>query len=149
LDNDEAQKREGCDPTYKKVRGFQPLQLIWEGKIVDAIFRRGKRHSNYGTDVAKIVRKIVTLIRSRYDASVSIILRLDAGFSDEKNFALCDELHIGFIATGTTTESKSGVMPVSPTSVRSGPKLTAPCPPVRNTKTSSECSSLPAQTTSF
>jgi len=88
LDNDEAQKREGCDPTYKKVRGFQPLQLIWEGKIVDAIFRRGKRHSNYGTDVAKIVRKIVTLIRSRYDASVSIIFRLDAGFFDEKNL-LC------------------------------------------------------------
>ena len=48
MDNDEALQREGCDPTYKKVKGFQPLQLIWEGKIVDAIFRRGKRHSNYG-----------------------------------------------------------------------------------------------------
>jgi hypothetical protein len=100
MDNDEAVKREGCDPTYKKVKGFQPLHLIWEGKIVDAIFRRGKRHSNYGNDVAKIIRGIVTLIRSRYDASVSIILRLDAGFFDEKNFALCDQLGIGFIATG-------------------------------------------------
>ena len=46
MDNDEALQREGCDPTYKKVKGFQPLQLIWEGKIVDGIFRRGKRHSN-------------------------------------------------------------------------------------------------------
>jgi hypothetical protein len=36
MDNDEAIKREGCDPTYKKVKGFQPLQWIWEGKIVDA-----------------------------------------------------------------------------------------------------------------
>src|SRR5207253_907844 len=53
MDNDEALQREGCDPTYKKVKGFQPLQLIWEGKIVDAIFRRGKRHSNYGHDVEK------------------------------------------------------------------------------------------------
>src|SRR6266576_207785 len=43
MDNDEALQREGCDPTYKKVKGFQPLHLIWEGKIVDAIFRRGKR----------------------------------------------------------------------------------------------------------
>ena len=51
MDNDEALQREGCDPTYKKVKGFQPLQLIWEGKIVDAIFRRGKRHSNYGQGV--------------------------------------------------------------------------------------------------
>ena len=100
LDNDEAQKREGCDPTYKKVKGFQPLQLIWEGKIVDAIFRRGKRHSNYGQDVAKMIRSIVALIRSRYDPSVVIILRLDAGFFDEKNFHLCDELGIGFLATG-------------------------------------------------
>jgi len=30
--------------------------LIWEGKIVDAIFRRGKRHSNYGRDVEKMIR---------------------------------------------------------------------------------------------
>jgi hypothetical protein len=32
MDNDEALQREGCDPTYKKVKRFQPLQLIWEGK---------------------------------------------------------------------------------------------------------------------
>ena len=56
MDNDEALQREGCDPTYKKVKGFQPLQLIWNGKIVDAIFRRGKRHSNYGRDVEKMIR---------------------------------------------------------------------------------------------
>jgi hypothetical protein len=34
MDNDEASKRQGCHPTYKKIKGFQPLQLIWEGKIV-------------------------------------------------------------------------------------------------------------------
>lgn len=100
LDNDEALRREGCDPTYKKVKGFQPLHLIWEGKIIDAIFRRGKRHSNYGHDVAKMIRGIVSLIRTRYDANVTIVLRVDAGFFDEKNFTLCDELRIGFIATG-------------------------------------------------
>jgi len=83
MDNDEALQREGCDPTYKKVKGFQPLQLIWEGKIVDAIFRRGKRHSNYGHDVEKMIRGIVSLIRTRYDASVAIIVRLDAGFCEE------------------------------------------------------------------
>ena len=100
MDNDEALKREGCDPTYKKVKGFQPLHLIWEGKIVDAIFRRGKRHSNYGKDVEKMIRGIVTLIRSRYDASTVIVIRLDAGFFDEVNFKLCDDLGISFIATG-------------------------------------------------
>ena len=100
MDNDEALKREGCDPTYKKVKGFQPLHLIWEGKIVDAIFRRGKRHSNYGNDVKKMIRSAVSLIREKYDASVAIVIRFDGGFLDEANFALCDELGIGFIATG-------------------------------------------------
>jgi Transposase DDE domain group 1 len=100
MDNDEAWQREGCDPTYKKVKGFQPLQLIWEGKIVDAIFRRGKRHSNYGHDVEKMIRGMVTLMRTRYDRSVAIIVRVDAGFFDEQNFALCDDLGIGFVATG-------------------------------------------------
>lgn len=28
MENDEALKREGCDPTYKKVKGFQPLPLL-------------------------------------------------------------------------------------------------------------------------
>jgi hypothetical protein len=100
LDNDEAGQREGCDPTYKKVKGFQPLHLIWEGKIVDARFRRGKRHSNYGNDVAQMIKASVSLIRTRYDATVSIVIRFDAGFLDEKNFALCDELGVAFIATG-------------------------------------------------
>jgi hypothetical protein len=102
MDNDEALKRQGCDPTYKKVKGFQPLQLIWEGKIVDAIFRRGKRHSNYGNDVDKMIRGIVTLIRTRYKATVDIVIRMDAGFFDEENFRLCDELGIAFIGTGKT-----------------------------------------------
>jgi hypothetical protein len=105
MDNDEALKREGCDPTYKKRKGFQPLHLLWEGKIVDAIFRRGKRHSNYGNDAKKMIRENVRLIREKYDASVAIVLRFDSGFLDEANFALCDELGIGFIATGKVFEA--------------------------------------------
>src|SRR6266567_3550231 len=105
MDNDEALKRQGCDPTYKKVKGFQPLQLIWEGKIVDAIFRRGKRHSNYGNDVEKMIRGIVTLIRTRYNARADIVIRMDAGFFDEQNFRLCDQLGIGFIGTGKTFQA--------------------------------------------
>ena len=48
MDNDEAQKRHGVQPTYKKVKGFQPLQMIWKNKIVDAIFRGGKKHGSTG-----------------------------------------------------------------------------------------------------
>jgi hypothetical protein len=37
MDNDEALKRHGVRPTYKKVKGFQPLQMTW-GPLCD---RRG------------------------------------------------------------------------------------------------------------
>ncbi len=32
MDNDEAERRYGVQPTYKKVKGFQPLQVIWKGR---------------------------------------------------------------------------------------------------------------------
>jgi len=104
-----------------RLRRTQPRQVIltldtmcMEGKIVDAIFRRGKRHSNYGNDVAKMIRGIVSRIRSRYDARAVIIVRVDAGFFDEKNFTLFDELAIGFIATGKmydTVKEKVAAIP--------------------------------------
>ena len=100
MDNDEAQKRYGVQPTYKKVKGFQPLQAIWNGKIVDAIFRGGKKHSNYGNSVVNMMRDLVRVIRKEYREAVTIIIRLDSGFFDEKILRECDELGIGFICTG-------------------------------------------------
>src|SRR5262249_54250533 len=50
----------------------------------------------------KMIRGIVTLIQARYKATVDIVIRMDAGFFDEENFRLCDELGIGFVGTGKT-----------------------------------------------
>mgnify|MGYP005858815021 CR=1 FL=1 len=71
---------------------------------MEAIFRRGKKHSNHGHDVEKMLRGMVMLIRTRYDAAAVIVIRLDAGFFDEKNFKLCDELGVSLIATGKMYE---------------------------------------------
>jgi len=38
LDNDEAVKRHGVKPTYKDVKGFGSVQILWNRKVVDAIF---------------------------------------------------------------------------------------------------------------
>lgn len=105
LDNDEAEVREGAQPTYKKVKGFQPLQIIWDGRIVDAIFRGGKKHGNSGETVINVVRTIVNYIRENYRADVTIFVRLDAGFFDKANFAAFDEMGINFIGTGKMYES--------------------------------------------
>ena len=85
LNNDDAKKRHGVDVTYKKVKGFQPLQITWGNIIIDAVFRRGTAHSNHGNDVQKSLKRVVDLIRKHYRKDVPIILTCDSGFLDEKN----------------------------------------------------------------
>lgn len=100
MDNDEAEKRHGVKPTYKKEKGFQPIQMTWDRFIVDAIFRSGDKHSNHGDDAAKMVKGIVSLIRKHYREDVPIIIRLDSGFFDQRLFKVFESLHIGYICGG-------------------------------------------------
>lgn len=100
LDNDEAPKRHGVQPTYKKVKGFQPLQMIWAGKIVDAVFRGGRKHSNAGQTVVNMLHRMVPLMRQACGSQVVIIIRFDSGFFDEAILQACDHLQIGVIMTG-------------------------------------------------
>jgi hypothetical protein len=100
MDNDEARKRHGVKPTYKKMKGFQPLQMTWERFIIDAIFRSGDKHSNHSNDVEKMVRGIVRLIRKHYQEDVPIVIRMDSGFFDQKLFRVFESLKIGYICAG-------------------------------------------------
>jgi len=104
MDNDEAKARHGVEPTYKKVLGFQPLHVIWKGKIVDAIFRGGKKHSNHGNTVVNMITALVKQIRKEYSPTVTIILRMDSGFFDQDNLNAFDKLGILFICTGKIYE---------------------------------------------
>ncbi len=100
LDNDDAEKRQGVNPTYKKKKGFQPLQMNYGRFFVDAVFRSGEKHSNYGNDVEKMIIRIVRQIRKHYRADVPIIIRMDSGFFDQKIFDTCEKLEIGYICGG-------------------------------------------------
>jgi len=100
MDNNDALKREGVDPTYKKVKGFQPIHLYWDRFIIDTILRNGTAHSNHGNNVKRIIVNTVRLIRKYYSTEVPIVLLADTGFFDEAIFKLCDELGIGFIIGG-------------------------------------------------
>lgn len=101
LDNDDAQCREGVSPTYKKVKGFQNLQLTWQGIVIDAMFRRGSAHSNHGNDVKNSVKRVVDLIRSDYRSDVPIVITMDSGFLDEKNLHYFDSiLNIFYVCQG-------------------------------------------------
>lgn len=101
LDNDDSKLKEGCSPTYKGVEGFQPLQVYWNGIIIDALFRDGKCHSNHGDDVKQILKKIVKKIRKCYSKSVPIILNMDSGFMSEENFRYFEEvLKVHYVCVG-------------------------------------------------
>ncbi len=100
LDNDDAKVREAVEPTYKKKKGFQPLQIFWGPYLVDAIFRAGNVHSNHGSDFMKAVGRLVHAIRNRYK-DVPIILLTDSGFMDDQNFRYFEErLNILYICGG-------------------------------------------------
>ncbi len=114
MNNDESLRRHGVKPTYKKKKGFQPLQIIWNRKIVDAIFRSGDKHSNYGKDVSLMITKIVNVIRKKYRNDVTIILSIDSGFFDEVNFKVFDELGIGFVCTGKMYDTVKNYVKVQP-----------------------------------
>jgi hypothetical protein len=100
LDNDEAVQRHGVEPTYKKVKGFGSLQILWNRKVVDAVFRGGSKHSNAGHTALKMVTELVDLIRRKYREDVPIIVRMDSGFFDKDNIAALDRLNVGVICAG-------------------------------------------------
>jgi hypothetical protein len=104
MDNDEADQRHGVEPTYKKVKGFQPLQMTWGRFLIDAVFRGGKKHSNHGDTVEKMVRHMVGKIRKAVGEAIPILIRMDAGFFDEKLFEVFEGLGIGYICSGKIYE---------------------------------------------
>jgi hypothetical protein len=100
MDNDDALCRQGVKPTYKKKKGFQPLQMNWGRFIVDAVFRGGDKHSNHGDSVLNMIRHMVIKIKRDYRWDVPIIIRMDSGFFDQKIFNLCEALHVGYVCGG-------------------------------------------------
>jgi len=100
LDNDGALKREGCKPTYKKKKGFQPLHIHWGPYIVDVEFRSGEKHSNYQQRAVRAVAGLVRLVRTQYRADIPIVVCCDSGFLSEKNFNGFEELGVHYVGMG-------------------------------------------------
>ena len=100
MDNNSAKIREGVSPTYKRVKGFQPLQVYWNGYLIDAVFRGGKNHSNHSDTVVEALTHIIKRIRNEYRKDVPILVLADAGFYSEKNFKALENLNTAYICGG-------------------------------------------------
>ena len=99
-DNDDAEQWEGVQPTYKKVKGFQPFQLIWNGQIIDAQFRGGSKNGNHDQTAWIMIEKAVKLIEKTLGPDVPVVVRIDGGFFDGSLFRRMDEYGIGFVCSG-------------------------------------------------
>lgn len=100
LDNNDAEKREGCDPTYKKKKGFQPLHFFWNNKVIDVVFRGGSKHSNHGDTVQKAITHLLKKIRDGYQKDIPVVFVFDAGFFDRKIFEHIESHCAYYIGTG-------------------------------------------------
>lgn len=101
LDNDDAHCRMGVTPTYKKVKGYHPVQMTWNGMIIDGVFRRGDRYTHEFKVTSSMIRRMVRKIRETLGDDVAIIVTMDAGYCDEKLIRYLDEdLNVAFVIAG-------------------------------------------------
>lgn len=57
------------------------MEISWGPYVIDAIFRSGSVHGNYGRDVIDTLSRLVRTIRKKYQ-DVPIIVQSDSGFMD-------------------------------------------------------------------
>ena len=110
LDNDEAEKRHGVSPTYKKRKGFLAIQATWGRVIVDAVLQGGRKHCNHGDTVAKMIQRLVADIRIHYRANIPIVFSLDSGFFDQKLLDICEALGVGYVCGGKLYKGVQGYL---------------------------------------
>ena len=115
MDNDDAECRHGVTPTYKNKKGYHPLQMTWGNMIVDGIFRSGSRSTHEFKYTRAMIKRMVRLVRKCLGADVAIIIRLDAGYFDEKLLKFMDEeLNVGFVVGGKLYAGFKGDMETLP-----------------------------------
>ena len=105
LDNNDAKKRAGVSCTYKKVLGFHPLHIYWNGLIVNLAFHEGSQSPNHDNDLFQSLEQTVNEIRAHFKKEVPIIVVADAGFFDQKFFQLMDDLEVKFVCGGKIFDS--------------------------------------------
>lgn len=105
LDNDDANKKEGCFPTYKRKKGFSDYAIKWNNLVIDNLLRGGSKHSNSGNTVINSLKHIIKKIRSEYKEDVEILINMDAGFFDEKIFEFLEEMDVKYVCSGKIYKS--------------------------------------------
>ena len=106
LENTYARAREGVSWTYKQTPGFQPLHLSlealisWGSLIIDGSLRAGRTSGNRGRLPGQMIRSAAKVVRAVLGEETPIIVRMDAGFFDQKLFRELEEAGIFYVTAG-------------------------------------------------
>jgi hypothetical protein len=100
LDNNDALKRQGVKCTYKKVKGFHPMQIVWNGMIIDGVFRSGDKHTNEIDKSLSMIKRLIKRVRKEIGNASTIVIRLDSGYYDMRIMEYLNNENIAFIVSG-------------------------------------------------
>jgi hypothetical protein len=104
MDNDDAKKRQGVKCTYKKVKGFHPMQIVWNGMIIDAIFRSGSKSTNEIRKTLAMIQRLIKRVRQEMGDTATIVIRLDGGYYDKRIMEYLNSENVAFIVSGKMYE---------------------------------------------
>ncbi len=95
LDNSGSRK-EGAEPTYKKIVGFTPIfaYVGEEGYCVGASLRKGSEHTQ--KDAPAFLRESIRISR-KIDPSIKLLLRADSAHDSAKTLEVCCDENIQYL----------------------------------------------------
>jgi hypothetical protein len=100
MSNEYAKQQQGRNSTYKTTYGYHPMQIVWNGLILDGIFRSGEKPTNEISKTFDMIDRLVKRIRKEFGDSITMIFRLDGGYYDQRIVNYFDDQNIAFILSG-------------------------------------------------
>ncbi len=78
------------EPTYKKTTGFQPVQMVRDGRVVNATFRGGDELSNHSDTEEKMIINLYRRIQRLIRDDLAIMIPMDSDLVDQALFNLSE-----------------------------------------------------------
>jgi hypothetical protein len=97
MENKYSKQQQGRKSTYKNNYGYHPMQIVWNGLIIDGIFRSGDKPTNEIKKTLDMIDRLVKRIRAEFGDSITMIFRLDGGYYDQRIVEYFDTQNIAFI----------------------------------------------------
>ncbi len=100
MENEHSKQQQGRKSTYKRNYGYHPMQIVWNGFIIDGIFRSGDKPTNEINKTLDMIKRLIKRIREEFGESITMVFRFDGGYYDQRIADFLDKENIAFILSG-------------------------------------------------